>query len=266
MRVLAQTKYGQMLVNELDQYVGKSLLLYGEFSAGEQALFAHLIQPGWVVIDIGANIGAHTLWFSKIVGPDGMVIAYEPQRLVFQMLCANMALNQVNNVFCRQAAIGAVDNVIQIGSLDPDQNNNFGGIPLEAMPGGETVPVERLNTPCHFIKIDVEGMEQEVLLGAARMIEQWRPWLYVENDRIERSDDLIKQIRDMGYTPYWHITSMYNVENFRHIPENIFGDIASINMLCAPPGSEVSGMDEAFGGTYQDYLKEKHHAGTQQAE
>jgi FkbM family methyltransferase len=265
-RTLIDTRLGRMLVNDKDAYVGKSLLLYGDFSNGEAKLFSDLIQPGWVVTDVGANIGAHTVLFSRLVGDAGVVFAFEPQRLIFQMLCANLALNGCNNVHAMQAAIGAEHGLLGIASLDPDQPNNFGGWPLEAMRGEEGTTVMPLTAPCHFLKIDVEGMEAEVLRGAAAMLAECAPWIYVENDRLEKSDALIQQVRALGYTPYWHITPLFDPANFRGITDNLFGAVASINMLCAPPGSVVTGMDEAKGGTYQDYIKERDHARTQPTE
>jgi hypothetical protein len=86
-----QCRHGMMLYNVHDLYVGRSLDQYGEFSQGEIDLFGQILKPGQVVLDVGANIGAHTLWFAQTVGPSGTVLAFEPQRIVFQALCANLA-------------------------------------------------------------------------------------------------------------------------------------------------------------------------------
>jgi hypothetical protein len=102
--ILAATRFGMMLYNRFDAYVGQSIEKYGEFSYGEVKIFDHFISEGQVVIDCGANIGAHTLFFARKVGLTGKVYAFEPQRIVFQTLAANMALNSVSNVFCKQCA------------------------------------------------------------------------------------------------------------------------------------------------------------------
>src|SRR5687768_6606900 len=81
---LKDCRYGRMLYNVNDLYVGRSLDLYGEFSEGEVEVFRQLVRPGDLVMDVGANVGAHTVWFAKAVGPGGVVLAFEPQRLVFQ--------------------------------------------------------------------------------------------------------------------------------------------------------------------------------------
>ena len=82
-----------MLYNPRDMYIGRSLDLYGEFSEGEVEVFAQILREGDLALDLGANIGCHTVFMAKKVGDKGVVIAVEPQRLIFQLLSANVALN-----------------------------------------------------------------------------------------------------------------------------------------------------------------------------
>src|SRR3974390_2242389 len=74
---------GPMVYNKFDIYVGGSLKKYGEFSWFEQNLFQQTVQPGSIVVEVGANIGAHTIELSRLAGTDGAVFAFEPQRIVF---------------------------------------------------------------------------------------------------------------------------------------------------------------------------------------
>lgn len=235
---LKECRYGTMLYNVNDIYVGRSFELYGEFSEGEVALFRQVVRPGSVVLDVGANIGAHTLFFAGAVGPEGSVFAFEPQRIVFQTLCANMALNSVLNVHCYAAAVGERPGAIVVPQLVPWQENNFGGLSLEGQGGGEAVEVKTIDgmglPNCHLIKIDVEGMEIDVLRGATETIAAHRPVLFVENDREEKSEALVRHIDALGYDMYWHRSLLYNPDNFLKNSENVFGNIVSINMLCIP--------------------------------
>src|SRR5689334_17984899 len=82
---LKRTRHGVMLYCAQDEYIGRSLDLYGEFSIEEAKLFGRLIKPGTTVLDIGANIGVHTLCFASAVGPGGAVIAFEPQGYLHQI-------------------------------------------------------------------------------------------------------------------------------------------------------------------------------------
>jgi len=158
---------------------------------------------------------------------------------VFQTLCANMALNSIANTFCHNAALGVARGEIVVPLVAPwGQEYNFGGVALGDHQEGDRVPIFALDDfglkACHFVKIDVEGMELDVLLGAQALIRAYRPVLYVENDRQDKSADLIRHLDALDYDLYWHTPLLYNPDNFFHNPENIFGNIGSHNMLCLP--------------------------------
>ena len=249
--ILVAARHGPMLVNRHDQYVGASFRKYGEFSPGEAAVFRQMLGPGMTVVEVGANIGAHTIELSRLVGPTGTVLAFEPQRIVFQTLCANLALNGCTNVLARQAAIGAAPGNIRFPVLDPGKTNNFGGLSLLGAQHGEIVPLLTLDslglTACHVLKLDLEGMEVEALQGAAHLVRQHRPAMYVENDRRERAAELISLLLSWNYRLYWHTPPLFpGADNFTGDSENIFGDIVSINMLClaAERNVTVQGLQE----------------------
>ncbi len=229
-------RHGQMLYNVNDMYIGRSLDLYGEFSEGEVELFRQIVQPGQTVIEVGANIGAHTVFLAQRVGPQGMVLAFEPQRILFQTLCANIALNSIPNVVCLQHAVGAAQGSIKVPPLDHTRENNFGGLSLGKHQVGEEVPVVQLDiyalAQCHVIKVDVEGMEEDVLRGASKLIQRFKPILYVENDRRDKSDSLIRYIDSLGYNMHWHRPYYFSPNNFQGNPNNVFPNIVSMNMLC----------------------------------
>ncbi|MFH1019050.1 MAG: FkbM family methyltransferase [Pseudomonadota bacterium] len=248
---LKQCRHGQMLFNINDQYIGRAFDVYGECNEGEINLFDQIVREGQVVVDVGANIGDLTLFFAKKVGLGGAVHAFEPQRLVFQTLCANMALNSIVNTFCHNAALGVERGEVVVPLIAPwGQEYNFGGMALGGHQQGERVPLFPLDdlglTACHFIKIDVEGMELDVLLGAQALIRACRPVLYVENDRQDKSAPLIRHLDALDYALYWHRPFLYNPQNFANNPENIFGNIGSHNMLCLPreSGCRLEGFPE----------------------
>jgi len=244
---LKQCRYGTMLYNANDMYVGRSLDLYGEFSEGEVALFRQIVRPGDIVFDVGANLGAHTVFLARAVGAKGAVFAYEPQRLVFQTLCANVALNSLSNVYCFNSAVGEKAGSIDVPTLNPWRTTNFGGLGLlEHNLGGEPVPVIRLDSievpNCRMLKVDVEGMELEALKGATGLIERFGPVLYVENDRKDKSDELVRFIHSLGYDMFWHRPPLFNADNFLKNPQNVFERIVSFNVLCMRPGTYSAEM------------------------
>jgi hypothetical protein len=82
-------------------------------------------------------------------------------------------------------------------------------------------------------------MEKVVLEGAAGFISRLKPVLYVENDRKEKSAELIRYIDSLGYVMYWHAPTLFNPQNFSGNATNIFGTVVSINMLCIPKEANV---------------------------
>jgi FkbM family methyltransferase len=239
-----------MLYLVTDLYVGKSLDCYGEYCEEEGQLLRTVVRPGWLVVDVGANMGAHTVSLARATGPKGVVLAFEPQRVIFQILCANVALNGLGNVFTNHAAVGREPGTIIVPSLDYSGVANYGGVPLGEWSEGERVSlvsVDSLDLPaCHLLKIDVEGMEGDVIAGAEQTIRRFQPVLYAENDRPEHSAALVRQILDLGYRLYWHLPHLFNPQNYFEVADNIFGKIVSVNMLAIPASTpqDVQGLHE----------------------
>ncbi|MCT7481514.1 FkbM family methyltransferase [Aliarcobacter cryaerophilus] len=245
---LIKARHGTLLYNKNDIYIGKSIEKYGEFSYLEAKIFEQICKAGDVVIEVGANIGAHTLYLSKLVG-NGYVFAFEPQRLVFQNLCANLALNSISNVFAYQEAVSHENGSILIPECDFTKNNNFGGINIENTKNGTTVNRQKLDNFLNkidrlkLLKIDVEGMEILVIKGAKELIDKFRPIIYIENDRQEHSKELIELLWSLDYKMYWHLPKLYNKSNFFCQEENIFGNIVSVNMFCIHKDLDIKVID-----------------------
>jgi len=257
---LRQCRHGMMLYRLNDTFIGRSLELYGEMGEHEVRALCGLVFPGDVALEIGSNIGTNVVPLARRVGPQGTVIAFEPQRQVHQMLCANVALNGLAKVIAPWGAAGAEAGSIRVPSIDYEARGNFGGVSLAAEGAGERVRVMTVDglkvKACRLMKIDVEGMEIDVLKGAARTIARLQPRLYVENDRREKSAALISHIVGLGYRCYWRLPPLFNRDNFRQHAENVFGNIVSVNMLCLPPGDalDVSRL-RPVSGSYDDWRK-----------
>ena len=155
-----------------------------------------------------ANIGPVTVPLARAVGPAGRVYADEPQRLVFQLLCAEPGVElELGNVVAQPRALGAQSGTTRVPAIPASQAHNFGGVALSAdAADGEPVAVERIDdlglAACRLVKVDVEGMEAEVLAGARETIARLRPLLYLENDRAEHSRALIELVRSLGYRAF----------------------------------------------------------------
>lgn len=264
-------RYGKMIYNIHDMYMGKALDLYGEYSQSEIDIFDTFLTTGNVVLDIGANIGCHTLYYAEKVGTQGLVVAFEPQRIVYQTLCANIALNSITNTYCEHLALGEKAGHCYLPPINYHSESNFGAISLNAFQSldqGELVAIRNLdsfNLPrCDLIKIDVEGMETPVIKGGINNIKKHKPILFVENDRIEKSKELITLIMELGYDLFWAITPLYNPNNFLKNTKNIYNRTVSVNMLCFPKGHSHVSITERLklpkimdvNETFQTYLQQ----------
>jgi FkbM family methyltransferase len=237
-----------MLFNSRDQYVGASLDRYGEFAELEAQLFSGLVKRGMLVVEVGANIGAHTVHLAKLVGENGGVVAFEPQRVIYQMLCANLALNGLENTDARCLAVGAAAGEVMVPRVDYRGDTSFGTIPVSDDNGDvvEMIAIDNLMLPaCHMIKIDVEGMEKQVLGGARQTITNFRPYLYVADGNPDKHAELIATLLDLDYRMWWHQPWLYNPGNLAGDSENVFPGIAAFNLICLP--SEAA-PDELEGG------------------
>jgi FkbM family methyltransferase len=255
MRVI-EGRHGSFLCQDNDRYIGRSLVAYGEYSEGEVTLFRQILRPGDTVVEAGANIGALTVPIAELVGAAGSVFAFEPQRLIYNMLCGNLALNAIENTHAFAMAVGDRAGQVRVPVVGYGSDANYGGIVAGAADAGEAVSVgtvDSLKLPrLDFLKADVEGAEEFVLRGAEETIRRDWPTLYLENDRRERSPALLAHLFDLGYEAWWHLPPLFNPDNRFGNRENLFGAIASLNILCqharrtrpVPELRKVSGIDE----------------------
>jgi hypothetical protein len=88
-----------------------------------------------------------------------------------------------------------------------------------------------------------------VIAGAVETIARCKPALYVENDRRERSADLIREIQKLDYVLYWHLPMFYRPDNFYENPTNPWPRLVSIDMLCLPRSDtrKIEGMRPVSG-------------------
>jgi len=191
------------------EYVQKVILETGSFM-DERPLqkTRKYINAESVVLDAGANIGNHTIFFSKICKAR-MVYSFEPLKTVFSMLEKNLELNGITHVSRHNLALGASSGfaTIQgctsanIGStkFGMDDRGDFEVITLDSM------DLKQLD----FCKVDVEGMQLEFLKGAINTLERCKPVIWIEmlNREIatfgyNEDRELIapqKILKDLGY-------------------------------------------------------------------
>lgn len=163
-------------------------------------------RPPGVALDVGASFGSWSLALAPVAT---MVLAFEPQTAIFDLLCRTIRLNDAApKVRATCAAVGDRLGFARITRVDLDIPENFGGVvSLRDAPDGPTGEVF-VTTVDHaaadhdvsFIKVDVEGYEPHVLRGAAATIARCRPLMAIEREHSHTDTEaLARQIIEMGY-------------------------------------------------------------------
>jgi len=184
------------------------------------------IKPNSVILDIGANIGTHTVgiinYFKKYPPTNTTIISFEPQKIMYDALCHNVKQSEPNiNFILHNVGLSDKNNIIY--NIVPDYKNtdNPGGFGLvfndkpTNNPREEKVSINTLDifdlSNISFIKIDVEGHENEVIKGAENTIKKSKPVMIVEilgghpydnasNEEKQYISNTIKYIEGLGYS------------------------------------------------------------------
>lgn len=235
---------------DLREGIDFSIYLLGAFEPGTQRTLSKLINPGDVVFDIGANIGAHTLGMARSVGPSGKVYAFEPADFAFAKLRQNFSLNPElqSRLHAQQVFLGtriAESKPTQVYASWPLRDNRAlhpkhrGRLVSAAQASADTLDsfVERYKIDrIDLIKMDVDGCELPVLQGGLQTIQRFHPILvmemspYVHAEHNYSFGDFIALLRNSGY-------SVSDADTWQPVPldaeqlQRIIPDGASINVV-----------------------------------
>ena len=176
---------GDLAINVDTTYKVERIMWTGEYEAPLLRLLRTHKTEGWVCLDVGANVGAVALALAKFAGVEGKVYAFEPGPPNLLRLRANFALNPALEARVRIVPVGVGQSPAELWWAEEAGN------PGNALLGGEgshRIPVITLDDfardealdRADFIKIDVEGMELQVMRGAAGLLRRFQPVLYFE--------------------------------------------------------------------------------------
>jgi FkbM family methyltransferase len=231
--ITAATDHGTMIVNRFDYYllerdrsygVGFQLLEKSCYEPDEVNFLLGLLDrrrqhygDGVVAIDCGANIGVHTIEFAKHMTGWGTVLGFEAQERIYYALAGNIAINNCFNARAVHAALTSQPGTMKIPTPNYSSAGSFGSLELRKRDNTEwigqpidysesqMVDVQAINLDSlnfarlDLIKIDVEGMELEVLDGGATCIQKFHPILQVETLKSDK-DALRAWLERLGYS------------------------------------------------------------------
>lgn len=194
-----------MLINRNDSIIGPSISRIGNWESKYIRVLKQIIErysPGNQTVDIvdgGANYGVYSMAFADLCTRRTRVHAVEAQRLIFQMLNANIALNSIENVWTYHAVLDECSGR-SVTMTPPDLNHraNFGAFEINddvrlsdydgthfmAKESVKSLCIDDLQlSNCALIKLDVEGMEVNAIAGAMNTIHRDRPVLFFERHK-----------------------------------------------------------------------------------
>lgn len=218
---IISSDYGPIIINVNDSVIGKHIGKHGYWAIDDLGLIRQLVEMqlqkfGQVTFyDVGANIGTHTLAMVKTFAGKIKLRAFEAQRQIYNMLCGTMALNGIGHAFCHNNAVSAVSGeTLEIGLLDYHSANNFGALELMAPQRSDqqavvktsteqvkTVNLDSFKERVDFIKIDIEGMEDQALRGATQAIDAHRPICFIEVHKTD-TDFVMNYFRGRNYAGF----------------------------------------------------------------
>jgi len=154
----------------------------GSYESEKQKLLAQTIRPGDIVFDIGAHAGFYTLLAAELVGERGMVCAFEPAPDNLGYLERHVEMNRYQNV--RIFPVAVCDRC-GMSHFEMGKDSHTGhlslshtGLQVHAVSLDEQMAAGELPVP-NVIKIDVEGTEFQVLLGAKSLLKTHHPTLFL---------------------------------------------------------------------------------------
>jgi len=256
-------RHGTFTWFDNDIIIGKSLETYGEYCEWEIMCLEQLIEPEWHIADIGANIGTHSVPFSKLAHK-GHVHSFEPNELSRGLLERNLLQNQVPNSTVYPYALSKSAGNRYLSNYNPQVPGNYGEASLnssgELMELVQTLRLDQIKFGrLDFIKCDVEGEEVDVFKGAKKTLATHLPTCFIECNEETHLAPLYNRFEKLGYKQmYWCPVRNFNPENYKGFTKNVFGSSGVINILAISPKLKarfeylelITGPDDSYKKMY----------------
>lgn len=218
---ILDTSDHKYMIMQTDSIITQSLKTNGSYDGHMEHITHSLIsnlEPG-IILDIGANMGTYCIPLAK-KNPNFLFYAFEPQKIIYYQLCGNIFLNRIKNIDAHNCGVGKENKQILVNIPEYNKRNNIGAFSLdenimekhqECLISSEQeevyiISIDSLNLQnVRLIKIDVEGMEKEVIEGCMETIVKnsfpiiiFEAWSYKEWFQNKRQE-LYSMLENMGY-------------------------------------------------------------------
>ena len=181
---------------------GGASVYFNQMEAEQTERFVRELDPGQVFFDVGANVGYYSILASRIVGPSGRVVAFEPVVRNISYLQRHVEINKAENVRVLPFAVSSANGIL---SFSTGPNSAMGSI--EANGTGDVLVsavsldyiAGRLDIMPDMLKIDVEGAEMDVFAGAEKVLAS-RPKIFLSTHSPELRERCLAHLKSLDYT------------------------------------------------------------------
>lgn len=237
-----QTIYGSMRVPPLEKdIIVRCLELFGEWSYNEVLLLSRLARRGDIFWDVGAFLGTFGLGFAQLVEIKQLVCV-EANPFVYPYLQENLRRNCISPSIAVNAAVAAQAGTFAQEDKSITHIDNVGATRFSEYVGGRKEPVKgttlrelrEAHGDYNILKLDIEGMETEALLGDCDFIASRRPVLWIECNENLASIGLLKVVRALNYSVIYVGFPAFRRNNFHRNPEPMFPLAYEAALLAGP--------------------------------
>lgn len=176
----------------------------GNYEYEKQKAFAAVVQRGYTVYDIGANVGFYSLLASVLVGPEGKVFCFEPVPENLEYLRRHIELNKLGNCTVWDAAVGSYEGTSNF-DLGPNRAQGYltkgshGTLTVRTVALDGLVASNKLSPP-DLIKCDIEGAEYNALMGASGVLARYGPTIFLSTHGVDVHRRCCRLLEDLRYS------------------------------------------------------------------
>lgn len=228
----------RITANSWDRYIYLALHKWKLMGNTAHRTVSSHIQRNMTVVDVGANIGLYTGLFSRLVGPTGKVISFEPDPCNFAALCAAVEANRLANVEIYDCALHNKQESLLL-LRDPCNSGNHSLANRPLLPGataakaveGRTLDEAVGERSVDFVKIDVQGWELHVLQGANKIMARGAPLsLLIElwPQGLERNGSSAEKVLELLESFSFHLLDPTDGRPLKTTPTRGYQDVLAV--------------------------------------